>query len=82
MPIEQLKIKKIDKALTIWVKQLKNLTLMIGLLMHLGIYFLIMIHDFEILFIATYGLFITDDEWNRYYLNLKKFINVSKRLPS
>jgi len=67
--------------ITVWVHQLRKVTLIIGLFIHLGIYFLMMIHDFEVLFIATYGLFISDEEWNRYYLTVRYiFSNVSDRL--
>ena len=30
--------------------------------MHLGIYFFMMIYDFEILFIMIYGFFVTNEE--------------------
>jgi len=33
-----------------------------GVLLHLAIYIFFMIHDFEILFIATYIIFFTDRE--------------------
>jgi len=67
--------------LAVWVKSIRNITLLIGLSIHLGIYFLMMIHDFEILFMATYGLFVSDDEWSKYYLTVKNiFLNASKRV--
>jgi len=66
--------------ITIWISKLKTPTIIIGLLIHLGIYFLMMIHDFEILFMATYGLFISDSEWKRYYTTVKNLLsNISQR---
>lgn len=47
----------------VWNKKLKYPMLVVGFMIHIGIYFLMMIHDFEILFIATYGLFIPDKDW-------------------
>jgi len=44
--------------------------MLIDVLLHLGIYIFFMIHDFEILFIATYILFFTDKE----LLQFKLFI--------
>jgi len=66
--------------IAIWVNKLRIPTLLLGLLFHLGIYFLMMIHDFEILFMATYGLFISDSEWKRYYTTIKNVLsNISQR---
>ena len=46
----------------IWVKGTRKLFLISGILMHLGIYFFMMIYDFEILFIMIYGFFVTNEE--------------------
>jgi hypothetical protein len=46
----------------IWNKKARIPLLALGVMMHMGIYFMMMIHDFEILFIATYGFFFTDKE--------------------
>jgi len=54
----------------IWTKKLKITLIAIGVLLHLAIYIFFMIHDFEILFIATYILFFTDRE----LLQFKSFI--------
>lgn len=67
--------------LTVWISKLRIPTLVLGLFFHLGIYFLMMIHDFEILFMAAYGLFISDSEWSRFYTTAKNMLsNISKRL--
>ncbi|WP_340203483.1 hypothetical protein [Ascidiimonas sp. W6] len=57
----------------VWQKALKYWMLGIGVLMHVGIYFLMMIHDFEIIFVATYGFFISDAEWIAIGEKLSKF---------
>ncbi len=49
----------------VWVKSTRNLFLVSGILLHLGIYFFMMIYDFEILFIMTYGFFLSNEEWTR-----------------
>lgn len=46
----------------VWFKKVKLPFLILGVLLHLGIYVFMMIHDFEILFIATYILFFNDKE--------------------
>lgn len=59
----------------IWFKQTRKVFLISGIFLHLSIYFLMMIYDFEILFISIYGFFITDS----YYL---KIINkVKNKFP-
>lgn len=54
----------------VWFKKTKNYVLISGILMHLGIYFFMMIYDFEILFIMIYGFFITSSQWSVF---LKKY---------
>lgn len=57
----------------VWFKQTKKIILLSGVAMHLGIYFFMMIYDFEILFIMIYGFFITNKQWmsffNKYKIN-------------
>lgn len=62
----------------IWNKNTKYIVLSIGVLMHIGIYFLMMIHDFEIVFIATYGLFISDETWDKIG---KKILHYKSKIP-
>lgn len=47
----------------IWFKSTKKIFMIAGILMHLGIYFFMMIYDFQILFIMIYGFFITNQQW-------------------
>lgn len=49
----------------IWLKPFRNFMLSIGLLIHLGIFFFMMIFDFEIFFISLYGFFLTNYEWRK-----------------
>lgn len=68
----------------IWKKTLRLPLLSLGFLIHLGIYFMMMIHDFEIVFIATYGFFITDKEWAAFGKRISGFSwvsNLAARLP-
>lgn len=55
----------------VWNKNAKVYCLIAGLLVHLGIYFTMMIYDFEILFIMTYGFFIANTTWEHL---IKKYI--------
>jgi hypothetical protein len=50
----------------VWNKNLRKICLVAGLFMHLGIYFTMMIYDFEILFIMTYGFFVSELAWERF----------------
>ncbi len=49
----------------VWFKLWRNTFLISGILLHLGIYFFMLIYDFEILFIMTYGFFLTNSEWEK-----------------
>ena len=50
----------------VWFRSCRWILLSFGLLMHAGIFFLMMIHEFEVLFVMTYGFFFTDKEWRRF----------------
>lgn len=54
----------------IWNKNWRIPLIVSGILLHVGIYIFMMIHDFEILFIALYGLFFTDSE----FLSVKEYL--------
>jgi hypothetical protein len=47
----------------IWHRRLRWFSLAAGIAIHSGIYVVMMLHDFELLFLATYGLLLTDAEW-------------------
>jgi len=49
-----------------------------GMLMHLSIYALMMIHDFALLFIFIYGLFFTNAEIMGLYQKAIRFFRVKK----
>ena len=46
----------------IWLKPLRWMILLLGLVLHFSIFVFMMITDFQVLFIAFYGFFFTDDE--------------------
>ena len=54
----------------IWIRQFRKILLISGLVLHLGIYFTMMIYDFEILFIAIYGFWISDATWGKLFLKI------------
>ncbi len=54
----------------IWIKAIRPFIIVSGILLHLGIYIFMMIYDFQTVFIAVYGFFITNSEW----LQIKKFL--------
>lgn len=58
----------------IWNKKWRIPLIVSGILLHVGIYIFMMIHDFEILFIALYGLFFNDDELK----SLKNYLSAIK----
>lgn len=58
----------------IWNKKFRNPLLFSGIFLHLGIYFFMMIYDFEILFIMIYGFFLTNEEWDNIFLKTKRIL--------
>lgn len=57
----------------VWKNRLyRNILLSLGIVIHLGIYFMMNIHDFEILFIFTYIIFFDDYEIKKIALYLRK----------
>ncbi len=63
----------------VWHKTGKYFVFALGIMIHLGIYIFMMIHDFEILFMMCYGFFITDEEWKKARLYLKRGIFLLKK---
>lgn len=59
----------------IWFRQTRLLMIFGGLLLHLGIYVFMMIYDFEIVFIMTYGFFFADETWLRVINKVIGWIN-------
>ncbi|MGQ0828790.1 MAG: hypothetical protein ACT4ON_10385 [Bacteroidota bacterium] len=46
----------------VWVKKMRLLLIVSGIFLHMGIYFSMMIYDFQILFIMIYGFYFSNDE--------------------
>ena len=63
----------------VWSKKLKIPILIIGFFIHIGIYYFMMIHDFEILFLFTYIIFFNDEELNYIFQKITKIFNHAKR---
>jgi len=71
----------------VWVKRLRPFVLTCMAFLHLGIYFLMMIHDFSILYITVYGFFFTNSELLRFKRRLAvgaaKFMEfIKERIPA
>lgn len=60
----------------IWQKQTKKIFIVTGILLHLGIYFFMMIYDFEIFYISLYGFFLPNTFWEKIYTKTIKLINI------
>lgn len=58
----------------IWIKQYRRILLVSGIFLHIGIYFTMMIYDFEILFISVYGFWLSDAMWRRLYSKINSII--------
>jgi hypothetical protein len=63
----------------VWFRKTKYVVFATGILIHTGIYILMMIHDFEVLFIMCYGFFISDEEWRKIYAYSKKTLFLLKK---
>lgn len=55
-------------------KKLRLFTLISGIFIHMGIFVFMMIYDFEVLFVACYGFFYSDDELIAAYNKIKSFL--------
>ncbi len=49
--------------LFVWVNKMRTIMIIMGILLHTGIYFLMMIYGFQEVFLLTFGLFFTNKEW-------------------
>ena len=56
----------------IWQKNFRNILLITGVFLHLGIFVFMMIFDFEIFFISLYGFFFTNAEWDYFLSKVRK----------
>lgn len=50
--------------------------LFMGILLHLSIFYFMMIHEFQLLFIAHYGFFFSDQEYRSAYCKLREVFRV------
>jgi hypothetical protein len=55
----------------IWNKTTRPYFIVAGILLHTGIFFFMMLYDFQLLFIATYGFFFTDSELTVFFSKIK-----------
>jgi len=64
----------------IWNKKFRNLLLIAGIALHTGIYFFMMIYDFQILFIMIYGFFLTNQEWDNIISKIKHVLKWKRQV--
>jgi len=64
-------------AFFIWRKGWKIVFIFSGILLHIGIYFVMMIYDFEIFFISLYGFFLSNDFLGKVFNKVSNKLNYS-----
>jgi hypothetical protein len=47
--------------------------MVLGLMLHSGIFVFMMIYDFQLIFLSIYGLFILDKEWKELWVGVNNF---------
>jgi hypothetical protein len=57
----------------IWFKKTRWLMMVLGLMLHSGIFVFMMIYDFQLIFLSIYGLFILDKEWKELWVGVNNF---------
>jgi hypothetical protein len=55
----------------VWFRETKKIMVLAALFLHISIYILMMIYDFQIVFIAVQGFFINDSWWKRICLKFQ-----------
>ncbi len=68
--------------LAIWNKSLRNIFMLSGILIHIGIFFFMMIYDFQVIFIMIYGFFISNNEWITLTNKIKNYIPLNLSLKA
>jgi hypothetical protein len=58
----------------IWFKNTKVPSMLAGVLLHIGIYVFMMIYDFQLIFLSTYGFFLSNEECTKIKNYLKDFM--------
>jgi hypothetical protein len=66
----------------IWFKQTRTLFVIGGALMHIGIYVFMMIYDFEIIFMMSYGFFYKDADFKRWYQKIANRLTFVRKLKT
>jgi hypothetical protein len=56
----------------VWIKKSRPVMITMGIILHTGIYFVMMLYGFQIVFLLTYGLFFTNREWFDFLRSIKK----------
>lgn len=59
----------------VWIKKSRPVVIIMGVLLHTGIYFIMMLYGFQIVFLLTYGLFFTNKEWFNFLRSVKKRVS-------
>jgi hypothetical protein len=59
----------------VWVKYCRKYVLIAGTLLHLGIYFLMLVNNLQYIFLLIYGLFIPNNIWIKLYHKVKLIFN-------
>ena len=60
----------------IWFNKTRKPIMVAGLLLHLGIYFFMMLYNLQIIFLLIYGLFFTNEEWLNFCKKRFKFLKI------
>lgn len=58
----------------VWFKQTRPVVIIAATFLHLGIFIFMMIYDFQLIFIATYGFFFSDDEWKTFRVRSTEYV--------
>jgi len=59
----------------VWFKSTKKFVIIGAILLHIGIYVFMMIYDFQLIFIATQGFFISNRSWEKYLSSFRFQLN-------
>jgi hypothetical protein len=58
----------------VWFKQTRLMVIASATFLHLGIFIFMMIYDFQLIFIAIYGFFFSDEEWQTFRVRATEVI--------
>jgi hypothetical protein len=60
----------------VWFKQTRLLVILAATFLHMGIFVFMMIYDFQLIFIASYGFFFSDQEWSTFRVRVTDFFRM------